>query len=318
MALYHTVYGSRITNLRWDCCCWSRYRFQRTTHLSQAKEKEHAERRCVVPAFFLGPRDLNILTGKEPQTDGRVDGRMDGSGNGSALQRSPNTVFVKGLTMTPTMSLISFSIGLVAVLGTTATAFTVSAPLSRVSPSSTFALSSVSSNDCGTESNDDASLSVPSSSSRNPTRRTFLTKTSLVCGAGAIGSVAGIGFPVPAALAAQDDEFQIFEDTGCGISFSVPSSWEKAEQVLDDRRRIVLFVKPGSTGPADQTLVFVAFTPVRDDFTSLGSFGTVDQVRTNGWPVPYTTIDRFHMLMPRNPNCGYLLPMPFQFSTFWS
>jgi hypothetical protein len=60
-----------------------------------------------------------------------------------------------------------------------------------------------------------------------------------------------------------------------GFSIELPSSWEKTEQSLPDRRKIVLFTDPSDQG---KTLFFAAFTPVRDDFTSLSSFGSVDQV----------------------------------------
>ncbi|GMH70559.1 hypothetical protein TL16_g05439 [Triparma laevis f. inornata] len=43
---------------------------------------------------------------------------------------------------------------------------------------------------------------------------------------------------------------------------------------LADRRVLELFVDPSSS----DTSMFVAYTPVRDDFTSLSSFGSLDQV----------------------------------------
>ena len=61
-----------------------------------------------------------------------------------------------------------------------------------------------------------------------------------------------------------------YEDKSCKFSIDVPSEWIMTEQTLPDRRKIVLYFKPDSN---QKTLIFVAYTPVRDDFTSLGSFG---------------------------------------------
>lgn len=66
-----------------------------------------------------------------------------------------------------------------------------------------------------------------------------------------------------------------FEDKNCKFSIDLPSEWIKTEQSLPDRRKIILCIKPDSN---QKTLFFIAFTPTRDDFTSLGSFGSVDQV----------------------------------------
>jgi hypothetical protein len=54
----------------------------------------------------------------------------------------------------------------------------------------------------------------------------------------------------------------------------VPSDWTKSEQTLPDRRTILLWSDPVDV----TTFVFIAFTAVRDDYTSLSSFGSVDQV----------------------------------------
>ena len=61
-----------------------------------------------------------------------------------------------------------------------------------------------------------------------------------------------------------------YEDTNCKFKIDVPSEWVKTEQTLPDRRKIVLYFKPESN---QKTLMFIAYTPARDDFTSLGSFG---------------------------------------------
>mgnify|MGYP002788105322 CR=1 FL=1 len=71
------------------------------------------------------------------------------------------------------------------------------------------------------------------------------------------------------------DDLVEYQDNDCKFSILVPSTWEKTTQSLPDRRKIVFFFKPDSER---KTLLFVAYTPVRSDFTSLGSFGSVDEV----------------------------------------
>lgn len=74
---------------------------------------------------------------------------------------------------------------------------------------------------------------------------------------------------------AVDAPLEAYEDTNCKFKINVPSEWVKTEQTLPDRRKIVLYFKPESN---QKTLMFIAYTPTRDDFTSLGSFGSVDEV----------------------------------------
>jgi hypothetical protein len=83
-------------------------------------------------------------------------------------------------------------------------------------------------------------------------------------------------FPTNAAAV---DSLVTFEDANCGFQIKIPSSWEKQVQELPDRRKIVLFIDP--TGDKDKTLCFIAYTPIRDDFTQISSFGSVDQVRVS-------------------------------------
>lgn len=66
-----------------------------------------------------------------------------------------------------------------------------------------------------------------------------------------------------------------YQDEACKFSILLPSDWTQSVQQLPDRRKIVLYIKPNSE---QKTLVFMAFTPVRDDYTSLGSFGSADEV----------------------------------------
>ena len=71
------------------------------------------------------------------------------------------------------------------------------------------------------------------------------------------------------------DALTEYQDADCKFSIQIPSDWEKTVQRLPDRRKIVLYFKPGTDR---KTFMFVAYTPVRSDFTSLGSFGSVDEV----------------------------------------
>ena len=84
-----------------------------------------------------------------------------------------------------------------------------------------------------------------------------------------------------------NEKLSTFKDPSVGFQLQVPTKWQKSEQTLQDRRKILLFVNNGDGDDDDESkkvqkgledLIFVAYTPVRDDFTSLGSFGTVDQV----------------------------------------
>lgn len=65
-----------------------------------------------------------------------------------------------------------------------------------------------------------------------------------------------------------------FEDPKHGFSLRVPADWSESVRALNDRRTIRFWMDPTDS----QTFVFIAYTPVRDDFTSLGSFGSVETV----------------------------------------
>jgi len=56
------------------------------------------------------------------------------------------------------------------------------------------------------------------------------------------------------------------------FSLQVPKDWTFSEQALPDRRKLLLWQE------SPETFLFVAYTPLRDDYTSLSSFGSVDQV----------------------------------------
>lgn len=102
----------------------------------------------------------------------------------------------------------------------------------------------------------------------NQDRRNFLNlfpAAALIAGAA----------PLPAF--ANEDAFTLYRDETVGFEIKRPSGWEQSEQALPDRRRIVLFMN-NNEEEADKSLMFVAYTPVRDDFTTLSSFGSVEQV----------------------------------------
>eukprot|EP00522_Entomoneis_paludosa_P013429 CAMPEP_0172461188 /NCGR_PEP_ID=MMETSP1065-20121228/39604_1 /TAXON_ID=265537 /ORGANISM="Amphiprora paludosa, Strain CCMP125" /LENGTH=213 /DNA_ID=CAMNT_0013216431 /DNA_START=24 /DNA_END=665 /DNA_ORIENTATION=+ len=88
----------------------------------------------------------------------------------------------------------------------------------------------------------------------------------------AAGSLVIAGSPVEAAESGL--ALAQFQDPKTGIKVKVPSDWIASVQQLPDRRTVNLWMDPKDP----KSLVFIAFTPIRDDFTSLGSFGSVDQV----------------------------------------
>jgi len=100
-------------------------------------------------------------------------------------------------------------------------------------------------------------------------RRSWLTGAGLATSA----LLTQVAFPEIASAA---DKLETYEDINLNFQIKVPSNWEKQVQTLPDRRKILLFIDP--TSDKDKSLLFFAFTPVRDDFTSLSSFGSVDQV----------------------------------------
>jgi len=77
------------------------------------------------------------------------------------------------------------------------------------------------------------------------------------------------------AWAVAAEQLQTFNDPTHNFSIQLPQKWTfQGEQKLVDRRRLLVWTDPNDAA----TAVFIAYTPVRDDYTSLGSFGSVDQV----------------------------------------
>ena len=107
-------------------------------------------------------------------------------------------------------------------------------------------------------------------------RRNFLGKAAAAAIAGSTTGTALLLPTKPAYAAAAD--LNSIEDPNNGFKVSVPKSWTKSSQSLPDRRKIDLYIDESAPSSEDKTLLFLAYTPVRDDFTSLGSFGSVDEV----------------------------------------
>lgn len=105
-------------------------------------------------------------------------------------------------------------------------------------------------------------------------REMFLSTASRTLAVSAAAMLLGIQNPASAA-AASSGKLIDYKDETLGFTMKIPSDWEPSIQSLPDRRKISLYIKPDST---QKTLMFMAYTPVRDDFTSLGSFGSVDEV----------------------------------------
>lgn len=107
-------------------------------------------------------------------------------------------------------------------------------------------------------------------------RRAFF---STIIGGTAAATIANIPLIANAEEGTESSSLALFQDTNVGFEMNVPSRWIQTEQKLPDRRRLVLFLNNGEgVTKGSEDVVFVAYTPVRDDFTSLASFGSVDMV----------------------------------------
>jgi len=126
---------------------------------------------------------------------------------------------------------------------------------------------------------------ITNNQEKNSDRRIFVEN------AGKAASIVGlmqILSPQNALSADSDDgsknesELKKYEDLESGFEVSIPESWIKNEQNLSDldRRKLVLYVDPNSSTSStnSKTLLFIAYSSVPFDYTSLGSFGSVDQV----------------------------------------
>jgi len=112
------------------------------------------------------------------------------------------------------------------------------------------------------------------------TRRSFLVRTGAAGGALAALSMTSRPPVSRAAETTSASSSSSYEDADYGFRLRVPSSWERSEQTLSGRRKAIFYTDPSSKTVDGniETLCIVAYTPVRDDFTSLSSFGSVDEV----------------------------------------
>ena len=110
--------------------------------------------------------------------------------------------------------------------------------------------------------------------SADDSRRNFLGKAT----AAALATSVSAFLPAAQPAFAAEVDLDNIEDPSNGFKISVPKSWTKSSQSLPDRRKIDLYIDESTPANEDKTLLFLAYTPVRDDFTSLGSFGSVEEV----------------------------------------
>merc|ERR1719356_2258767 len=107
-------------------------------------------------------------------------------------------------------------------------------------------------------------------------RRSFVSRNFATFGASFL-------FPNLSSITFAVDKLSLsaFKDPDFNFQIGIPIDWVTTEQDLSGRRKGVFFTDPSSkdaeTGSIE-TLGFIAYTPLRDDFTSLGSFGSVDEV----------------------------------------
>jgi len=103
-------------------------------------------------------------------------------------------------------------------------------------------------------------------------RRPFLFWAPVFTAAAIIQSTTAIAADAPALL-----PLSPYMDRAYNFQISIPTGWsESTRELSGDRRKLVLFIDP--TDSSGQTSLFVAYTPVTPDFTSLGSFGDVASV----------------------------------------
>lgn len=83
-----------------------------------------------------------------------------------------------------------------------------------------------------------------------------------------------------AAASVSPADLRPYQDQNCRFEILVPNSWKQKEFQLPDRRKIVLLTADNEENvpEKEKTVMFIAYTPVRDDYTSLSAFGTVEQV----------------------------------------
>ena len=116
-------------------------------------------------------------------------------------------------------------------------------------------------------------LSVDEETDNNQQKSSLTSRRNIL-----IQSIAAAG--VPLVSSADELKLESYVDSDYNFKLSVPSAFTNTAQQLSGRRKAVFFTDENSkdsSGNID-TLGFIAYTPMRDDFTSLGSFGSIDQV----------------------------------------
>lgn len=110
-------------------------------------------------------------------------------------------------------------------------------------------------------------------------RRGFFTKSIASSSAAALAT-SSVFFPFNSVANSVEPSstLQPYEDSDFGFSLLVPSTWERSEQKLSGRRKAIFLTDKPNNGNNIDTLLIIAYTPLRDDFTSLSSFGSVDEV----------------------------------------
>ena len=75
-------------------------------------------------------------------------------------------------------------------------------------------------------------------------------------------------------------ELQLHKDREYGDNFLVPSGWAASENELSGGRKLVAFADPGDS----DSNIFILWTPLAADYTSLGSFGNINYVSSTFLP----------------------------------
>ena len=137
---------------------------------------------------------------------------------------------------------------------------------------------------CGLPRNDAVALDggvVAAVVTTNTNRRSFVARSLSSSTAAFLLATATATRPIVSRAAESSYPEQTYDDADYAFRLRVPSSWDRTEQTLSGRRRAVFFTDPSSKDAESgiiETLGIVAYTPVRDDFVSLASFGSVDEV----------------------------------------
>ena len=106
----------------------------------------------------------------------------------------------------------------------------------------------------------DDDVIIPTVKDTTTATTTSITRKAFFPMAGALVTSSLLLINPSSAMAANNDDGLLtkYEDEQCKFSVQIPSGWEKSEQSLPDRRKIVLYVKPDSD---KKTLVSLVYTP---------------------------------------------------------